>query len=263
MEPERSCVSETIDCISKMKLFLLFTFAIVSSAQIIIYGWNIPPRSPQQDFIIFGNTPQEASFIANPTSKPLVPPSLPPQSVLSQLQPIIPKPQPSIQFQPVIPKAQPTNPPHPFTTKHQPFLGGNLPTMFAPVINLQNTPQQTPGNQITAPGSNKADRVFGSSEYHYSWLHDGDRVYDHAGALRYCRALGGGWRAVTLETLDETFFVQVIINSHKKNYLWTGGVRDGAGWKWLNGGAFTYNNWSFTGGYVLFWSFWYNKALCL
>ncbi|XP_064084331.1 asialoglycoprotein receptor 2-like isoform X2 [Macrobrachium nipponense] len=93
-----------------------------------------------------------------------------------------------------------------------------------------------------------ADGSNGGSEYHYSWLHDGGRKYVHGQAVGYCNALGGGWGPVAIESGGENSFINGVISSHRQEYIWTGGVKQGAGWSWINGGPFSGLNWSHTGG---------------
>ncbi|XP_066941209.1 uncharacterized protein [Macrobrachium rosenbergii] len=93
-----------------------------------------------------------------------------------------------------------------------------------------------------------ADGRNGQSEYHYSWLHDGGRKYPHGQAIGYCNGLGGGWGPVGIESGGESNFINGVISSHRQEYIWTGGVQQGAGWGWINGGPFNGINWSHTGG---------------
>ncbi|KAK7074781.1 hypothetical protein SK128_006779, partial [Halocaridina rubra] len=103
--------------------------------------------------------------------------------------------------------------------------------------------------QFNRPASGPAvDANQGGSLYHYSWLHDGGREYVHSGVVAYCNRLGGGWAPVSIESAEENNFVSGVIASHRLNWIWTGGVRAGSGWRWLSGGSFRGINWSHTGG---------------
>jgi len=97
-------------------------------------------------------------------------------------------------------------------------------------------------------GGGGADGSNGGSEYHYSWLHDGNRKYTHGGAVGYCNGLGGGWGPVSIETGGESSYINGVIGSNRKEYIWTGGVKAGSGWRWSSGGSFSGLNWSSTGG---------------
>lgn len=59
------------------------------------------------------------------------------------------------------------------------------------------------------------DATFGYSEYHGSWLHDKDGKYDWEGANYYCKNLGPGWRGVSIETKEESYFINDIIYKRK------------------------------------------------
>ncbi|KAK7008558.1 Lectin C-type domain [Halocaridina rubra] len=96
-------------------------------------------------------------------------------------------------------------------------------------------------------GGGGVDGTNGGSEYHYSWRHDGGRKYVHSGAVGYCNSLGGGWGPVSIESSGESSFINGVISSNRQEYIWTGGVKAGSGWRWLNGGGFSGLNWSHTG----------------
>ncbi|KAK7084733.1 Lectin C-type domain [Halocaridina rubra] len=105
------------------------------------------------------------------------------------------------------------------------------------------------GSQLNMDfGTGVTDGKFEPSVYHYSWIHDGDRVYSHSGAVSYCNNLGQGWYPVAIETKGEDAFIDDVIASHRKKYIWTGGVRAGFAWRWSNGGIFRDLDWSPTGG---------------
>ncbi|KAK3868649.1 hypothetical protein Pcinc_025973 [Petrolisthes cinctipes] len=94
----------------------------------------------------------------------------------------------------------------------------------------------------------QADDNFGGKEYHFSWRHDGGRKYTGGGAHGYCSNLGGGWQAVGISSPNEGRYINGIISNNRQQYIWTGGVRAGGGWRWLTGESFNVNDWSHTGG---------------
>ncbi|KAK7075796.1 Lectin C-type domain, partial [Halocaridina rubra] len=98
-------------------------------------------------------------------------------------------------------------------------------------------------------GEAVVDETRGDSEYHYSWLHDGFREYPHSRAVSYCKGLGSEWAPVSIETTEENNYVTGVVGSHRLNWIWTGGQRAGAGWRWPSGNAFSGLGWSHTGGF--------------
>ncbi|KAK7074782.1 Lectin C-type domain [Halocaridina rubra] len=93
------------------------------------------------------------------------------------------------------------------------------------------------------------DGTLGISEYHYSWLHDGKKEYIQSEAAAYCNSLGTGWAPVNIESQEENAFVSGVIKSHRLDWLWTGGQKDGSCWKWPSGSSFDGFGWSHTGGF--------------
>ncbi|XP_042859305.1 C-type lectin lectoxin-Thr1-like [Penaeus japonicus] len=87
----------------------------------------------------------------------------------------------------------------------------------------------------------------GGSDYHYSWLADGGRKYSYGGAVDYCRRLGGGWQAVSIEDGNESVFINNVIEGHRQAYIWTSGQKRGNSWVWGNGRPVSNINWSHTG----------------
>ncbi|KAK7072150.1 Lectin C-type domain [Halocaridina rubra] len=97
--------------------------------------------------------------------------------------------------------------------------------------------------------SGDVDGTNNGSEYHYSWVHDGGKERTHDSAVSYCNRLGGGWVPISIETSGENSFVTRVISQHKLDYIWTGGVKSGSNWRWLNGGSFRGLGWSPNGGF--------------
>ncbi|KAG7161634.1 collectin-12-like [Homarus americanus] len=89
---------------------------------------------------------------------------------------------------------------------------------------------------------------LGGRQYHYSWCVDGGQRYNWQEANNYCRRLGNGWQAISIETAQEDQFVVNILDSHDLPYIWTSGNRlQGRGWVWGNGQLVYYTNWAKTG----------------
>ncbi|KAK4313367.1 hypothetical protein Pmani_015287 [Petrolisthes manimaculis] len=104
------------------------------------------------------------------------------------------------------------------------------------------------GQQNNFRGGQQADDNFGGKSYHFSWRHDGGQKYTGGGAHSYCSRLGGGWKAVGISSPDEGRYINGIIGNNRQEYIWTGGVKSGRGWRWLTGESFNVNDWSHTGG---------------
>ncbi|XP_045619060.1 uncharacterized protein [Procambarus clarkii] len=94
----------------------------------------------------------------------------------------------------------------------------------------------------------QADDTRGGSQYYFSWRHDNGRKYTAGQAHGLCTGLGGGWQPVGISSPDELQYINSIVGSNRLQYIWTGGVRAGAGFRWLNGEPFNVNGWSHTGG---------------
>ncbi|KAK3868650.1 hypothetical protein Pcinc_025974 [Petrolisthes cinctipes] len=161
------------------------------------------------------------------------------------------------------PQFQPQQKPRPqFRPQHQ-FRPQPRPQFrpqqqFRPQPKPQFRPQQqfrpqsfTSLGKALSGGSGEVDGKHGNSEYHYSWLHDGDIKYTGDKAHHYCSSLGQGWYAVGVNDNSENSFINGVITSHNKKYIWTGGKRaSGDLFTWLGGGdTRSYNNWSHTGGH--------------
>ncbi|KAA0199246.1 hypothetical protein HAZT_HAZT010800 [Hyalella azteca] len=98
-------------------------------------------------------------------------------------------------------------------------------------------------------GGGAVDDRNGRSDYHFSWRHDGGRQYTGQGAAGYCRGLGGGWAAVSINSPNENAFVQKVIQGERLEYIWTGGVGGGGGgFRWADGSGVSFADWSHTGG---------------
>nr|XP_053635127.1 C-type lectin domain family 4 member F-like [Cherax quadricarinatus] len=94
----------------------------------------------------------------------------------------------------------------------------------------------------------EVDATLGRSEYYFSWRHDGGRKYTGTEAARVCTSLGRGWQPIGISSREEIAFVISVVGGDRVEYIWTGGVRSGSGFTWLNGEPFTVDNWSHTGG---------------
>lgn len=64
---------------------------------------------------------------------------------------------------------------------------------------------------FTRGGGGAVDDRNGRSEYHYSWRHDGGRDYTGQQAASYCRGLGGGWAAVSINSGNENTYVSRVV----------------------------------------------------
>ena len=106
----------------------------------------------------------------------------------------------------------------------------------------RSQPQQT----VTRTPS---DDRYDGSEYHFSWLHDGNQKYTGQQAAAYCRRLSGGWQPISIETTGENNFVTRIIQRHRLDYIWTGATRSGSRWSWPSGESFRGFGWSNTGAF--------------
>ncbi|XP_053635134.2 pulmonary surfactant-associated protein D-like [Cherax quadricarinatus] len=111
---------------------------------------------------------------------------------------------------------------------------------FPPRRQFFSGPPQTFGVQ--------ADDVRGGSAYYFSWRHDGGRKYTGNAAFSLCTSLGGGWQPVGISSPDELRYVNSIVGRERLEYIWTGGVKSGNGFRWLNGEPFSVADWSHTGG---------------
>ncbi|XP_045619057.2 uncharacterized protein [Procambarus clarkii] len=106
--------------------------------------------------------------------------------------------------------------------------------------------QSRPGTQSLGA---KADDTRGGSEYYFSWRHDPPKTeYTGDAAHRMCTSLGGGWQPVAISSRDELNYIHGIIVRERLDYIWTGGVRAGSGFRWFNGEPFGITAWSNTGG---------------
>ncbi|KAK8741954.1 hypothetical protein OTU49_002032 [Cherax quadricarinatus] len=92
------------------------------------------------------------------------------------------------------------------------------------------------------------DDVRGGSAYYFSWRHDGGRQYTGNAAFGVCRSLGGGWQPVGISSPDESNYINSIVGGEGLQYIWTGAVKSGRGFAWLNGEPFNFADWSHTGG---------------
>nr|XP_045619059.1 uncharacterized protein LOC123770925 [Procambarus clarkii] len=104
---------------------------------------------------------------------------------------------------------------------------------------------QGPQNQFSG---GQVDDTRGGSQYYFSWRHDNGRKYTGGQAHGLCTSLGGGWQPVGISSRDELQYINSIVGSNRLEYIWTGGVRDRAGFRWLNGEPFNVVGWSHTGG---------------
>ena len=103
--------------------------------------------------------------------------------------------------------------------------------------------------ETTAPARAPVDARRGGSEYHYSWRHDGGRQYRGHEALAYCRRLGGGWQAISVETQQESQWLNGVVAQQRQQYIWTSGSKSGSSWRWATGAPVAPLNWSPTGGF--------------
>ena len=99
----------------------------------------------------------------------------------------------------------------------------------------------------SSPGAVDARR--GGSEYHYSWRHDGGRKYSGRGAQVYCSRLGPRWQPVSVETQQESHWLNGVVSSERQQYIWTSGFRSRSAWRWASGSVVAPLNWSPTGGF--------------
>nr|AAX55747.1 mannose-binding protein [Pacifastacus leniusculus] len=91
---------------------------------------------------------------------------------------------------------------------------------------------------------------LGGSNYHFSWCVDGGQKYVWQQANSYCKQLGPGWGAVSIESPTENQFISTIIDKHSLPYIWTSGNRLSGGlndWRWGTGQPLKYENWARTG----------------
>ena len=93
------------------------------------------------------------------------------------------------------------------------------------------------------------DERYEDSEYHYSWYHDGNKEYTGDQAEAYCKGLGDGWHAISIETTGENDFVNNIIQASDITSIWTGAARAGYRWIWANGGPFRGIGWPNNGSF--------------
>ena len=61
--------------------------------------------------------------------------------------------------------------------------------------NFSRQPSQAVPVQSRNP--DQIDDSYEDSEYHYSWLHDGNQEYTSEQAVAYCQGLDGWWHAAT------------------------------------------------------------------
>ncbi|XP_063597183.1 uncharacterized protein DDB_G0283357-like [Penaeus indicus] len=104
--------------------------------------------------------------------------------------------------------------------------------------------------QQQSPGTSVIHDTTSGSNYHFSWRRDRDRKFSHGDAVNYCRNLGDRWNAISIETTEESDYINGVIDLDNVPYIWTSGTKVGNGWRW-NGpgaGAFQGLNWSSTGG---------------
>ncbi|XP_037796110.1 uncharacterized protein LOC119591438 [Penaeus monodon] len=92
------------------------------------------------------------------------------------------------------------------------------------------------------------DQRLGDSEYHFSWLHDGNKTYTWDGANQYCANLGSGWQGISIETHQEDSLVRDAITRDHLPWIWTSGQIKNHGFAWASGAEFMGLNWSHTGG---------------
>ncbi|XP_069945709.1 uncharacterized protein [Cherax quadricarinatus] len=104
------------------------------------------------------------------------------------------------------------------------------------------------GPELQGSGGRVIDDSHGGSAYYFSWRHDGGRMYTGIVAARLCTRLGDGWQPLAISSLDELKYIYGIIARERLDYIWTGGLKSGSGFKWVNGEPFTVTDWSHTGG---------------
>ena len=75
---------------------------------------------------------------------------------------------------------------------------------------------------VQSRNPDQIDDSYEDSEYHYSWLHDGNQEYTGEQAVAYCRGLDGGWQAVSIETTGEDNCLKGIIKVSEISNNWTG-----------------------------------------
>ncbi|XP_042893097.1 uncharacterized protein LOC122267158 [Penaeus japonicus] len=96
-------------------------------------------------------------------------------------------------------------------------------------------------------GKVAVDAQKNGSQYHFAWKHDGNKNYGWRGANSYCSKLGNGWKGVSIETREESTFINEIIERDGLPWIWTGGQRKGRDFTWASGARFVGLNWSPTG----------------
>ena len=97
---------------------------------------------------------------------------------------------------------------------------------------------ETPARRSLQPG--QVDAQYDTSEYHFSWLHDGNERYTGDQVEEYCLGLDGGWQPISIETTGENIFVTRIIQRKSLSYIWSGATRSGR--------SFRVFDWVHTGG---------------
>nr|XP_045618753.1 macrophage mannose receptor 1-like isoform X1 [Procambarus clarkii] len=135
-------------------------------------------------------------------------------------------------------------PPHSFQRRpvqsfQRPSFGGGFPTQ----PRFPSPPRPAP-----QPSNVPVDETSGRSQYYFSWRHDNGRKYTGDQAHSVCTSLGGGWQPIGISSREEIQLVIRAIGRDNVEYIWTGGVRSGRGFVWVNGEPFTVDDWSHTGG---------------
>ncbi|XP_069161934.1 macrophage mannose receptor 1-like [Procambarus clarkii] len=118
----------------------------------------------------------------------------------------------------------------------RPSFGGGFPSPPRPA------PRPIPSNV-------PVDETLDRSQYYFSWRHDNGRKYTGDQAHSVCTRLGGGWQPIGISSREEIELVIRAVGRDNVEYIWTGGVRSGRGFVWLNGEPFTVDDWSHTGGF--------------
>ncbi|XP_050723168.1 L-selectin-like [Eriocheir sinensis] len=112
-------------------------------------------------------------------------------------------------------------------------------------------PQQfNRGGGFRDDGGNRGGQVHhseGGIDYNYSWR-NGQSQLTGGGAESYCRGLGGGWAAVTIDSPAKNSFIYGLIRNERLQYIWTGARKSGRGFTWANGSPLDFADWSHTGG---------------
>ncbi|XP_042857851.1 uncharacterized protein LOC122244100 [Penaeus japonicus] len=123
--------------------------------------------------------------------------------------------------------------------------------VIQPITDNSRRTQGNPLVQQQFQGSSDVHATTLGSDYHFSWRRDRNGKYRHGDAVNYCRNLGSRWNAISIETREESDYINRVIDSDNVSYIWTSGTKVGNSWRW-NGpgaGAFQGLNWGLTGGF--------------